>query len=357
MTTETSPLTPQQIDTYLRDGILVVDNLLSREEIIEAHQGLAQTLKDDYGVDVHDLEGTGHGLIEASSTNGAGGVLDIFYPDWKMKITTNETLFRMTCQLWKEAYCHTGESLEDLTNASSEVDGSKTTVENCDGDDSANKRKDDSFKWHPFGAFDHDKGYTFIDRIGYRIPTKIAESIGKQLTMTKDMSQPTQAPSNAKKITPKKKKPKSRAIQRSLTPHFDCCPEKYHDTTNKNKWRPIQCFVSLTDNLQPNTGGFEAVPGFHREFRSWVDDGRRFGRLSGDDEPLPESKSQTPHPQRCVGEYTHLSPSEDRALMQRVQHIPVMAGSEYIQSCFVPIFIKDKLSGCRFRVLFWWKRL
>mmetsp|Transcript_41185 Transcript_41185/g.74238 ORF Transcript_41185/g.74238 Transcript_41185/m.74238 type:complete len:326 (-) Transcript_41185:1125-2102(-) len=286
-----------------------------------------------------------------------GGVLDIFYPDWKMKITTNETLFRMTCQLWKEAYCHTGESLEDLTNASSEVDGSKTTVENCDGDDSANKRKDDSFKWHPFGAFDHDKGYTFIDRIGYRIPTKIAESIGKQLTMTKDMSQPTQAPSNAKKITPKKKKPKSRAIQRSLTPHFDCCPEKYHDTTNKNKWRPIQCFVSLTDNLQPNTGGFEAVPGFHREFRSWVDDGRRFGRLSGDDEPLPESKSQTPHPQRCVGEYTHLSPSEDRALMQRVQHIPVMAGSEYIQSCFVPIFIKDKLSGCRFRVLFWWKRL
>jgi hypothetical protein len=30
--------------------------------------------------------------------------LDIFYPEWKMKIAFNETLFRMTCQLWREAY-------------------------------------------------------------------------------------------------------------------------------------------------------------------------------------------------------------------------------------------------------------
>ncbi len=66
------PLTPQQIHTYLRDGILVVDNILSSEEIIEAQYGLASTLKEDYGVDVHDLESTGHNLVKASSTNGAG---------------------------------------------------------------------------------------------------------------------------------------------------------------------------------------------------------------------------------------------------------------------------------------------
>lgn len=37
--------------------------------------------------------------------------------------------------------------------------------------------------------------------------------------------------------------------------------------------------------------------------------------------------SKEPHPQPCVGEYTHLSPSLDRDIMQRVKHIPVRAGS------------------------------
>ncbi|KAL7524782.1 hypothetical protein ACHAXR_000713, partial [Thalassiosira sp. AJA248-18] len=277
----TEPLTSNQINTYLRDGVLVVDNLLSPEELLEAHEGLAQTLMETYGVNVHDLEGTGHKLVEASSTNGAGraqlainvivphnisqskfyvansmlpasyfntsgGVLDIFYPDWKMNIATNETLFRMTCQLWKETYCHAGEKLEELTSASSS--------------------DDTSFKWHPFGAFDCDKGYIYIDRIGYRIPTTLAVQIGKQLMRKKSTSHSAQQQSsaNSTKLLPtKKKKSKARPIQRSLTPHFDCCPENYDEIANKNKWRPIQCFVSLTDNAHPNTGGFEAAPGFH----------------------------------------------------------------------------------------------
>ena len=66
------PLTPDQISTYLRDGILVVDDLLTRREVIDAQRGLATTLMDKYGVNVHELEGTGCGLIRASSTNGAG---------------------------------------------------------------------------------------------------------------------------------------------------------------------------------------------------------------------------------------------------------------------------------------------
>ena len=67
-----APLTPQKIASYLREGILVVDNLLSPEELSSAHHGLVQTLRGDYGVDVHHLEETGHGLMGASSTNGAG---------------------------------------------------------------------------------------------------------------------------------------------------------------------------------------------------------------------------------------------------------------------------------------------
>jgi hypothetical protein len=74
-----SPLTPRQVDVYLRDGILVVDDLLSHEEVAEARLGLASTLLDDFGVDIRDLEGTGRNLADASSTNGAGTFLSRVY--------------------------------------------------------------------------------------------------------------------------------------------------------------------------------------------------------------------------------------------------------------------------------------
>jgi hypothetical protein len=220
----------------------------------------------------------------------------------------------MTCQLWKEAYCHDGESLEDML---------PTTEQDADN----------SFKWHPYGSFDCSRGHLvstdcskvikvdvqsysftdfvlvknkYIDRIGFRLPSKIAEQIGKEVIK--------EQPIDAKK--PVRKKYRSRPIQRSLTPHFDCCPETYHDITTKSKWRPIQCFVSLTDNFYPNTGGFEAVPGFHRQFRAWTQNGRRH---------KVQNSSQA-HPRPCVGEYTHINPTHDRDIMIRVKHVPVEAG-------------------------------
>ena len=103
--------------------------------------------------------------------NIPGGVLDIFYPEWKMKIAANEALFRMTCQLWKEAYCYSGEKLEDTRClTTTEDDGierlSEVCTVECDNYGDRNKHKraevlseDVSFMWHPFGAFDCNKGY------------------------------------------------------------------------------------------------------------------------------------------------------------------------------------------------------
>ena len=66
------PLSSEQIATYLKDGILVVDNLLTPHEIHDAQLGLVSTLQEEYGVNVHDLEGTGYRLMDASSKFGAG---------------------------------------------------------------------------------------------------------------------------------------------------------------------------------------------------------------------------------------------------------------------------------------------
>jgi hypothetical protein len=102
-----------------------------------------------------------------------------------MKIAFNETLFRMTCQLWREAYYHSGESLEDMMKSRRNTHGDNATSswggtdENDDhgmesyvqiggvndGADIENEMDCLSFKWHPFGAFDCDRGYIVSVRL------------------------------------------------------------------------------------------------------------------------------------------------------------------------------------------------
>jgi hypothetical protein len=258
-----------QIKTFLTDGVLVVENILTEEELERSVQGVSETLSRR-GVAVDDFnEVSGRALGNLSSTNGSGGVLDIFYEDWKMDISSNPRLFSITNQLWKAAYCHKGEAKQDLADS-------------------------DRFAWHPYEAFDCDKGYMYIDRIGYRLPTEVSEKVGGTVNSHK--------------------KKKARALQRSLTPHLDCCPDTLYE--NAAKWRPIQCFVSLTDNLEPNTGGFEAARGFHRTFDEWT-------RTRAP--ATVAQKEGSSH--ACVGEYTHIRPKEDREIMDSVCHVPVRAGS------------------------------
>jgi hypothetical protein len=241
-------LSRKQINTFLADGILVVENVLNSEELEHARDGLLGTLRR-YGVHFQDDPLTTKNLLDLSSTNGSGGVLDIFYQPFQLTISSHPKLWDITSQLWAAAYT-----------------------------------ADQIGPTHPYGPFDPTKGYMYLDRIGYRLPTVLAQAVGS----------------------------KKRPIQRSLTPHLDCCPETLY-SNEATKYRPIQCFVSLSDTLLPNHGGFEAVKGFHREFHTWDRRGSR--------------DSDGSNPPLCIGEYTHIRPKEDKAIMDRVEHVPVAAGS------------------------------
>lgn len=282
-------LNQSQIETYLKDGVLVVDNIFSEAELDEAKNGLIQSLRmrGIKSFDVNDEE-SAFAFQKLSSTNGSGGVLDIFHDDWKLKlIATHPKLFSITQQLWKAGYNCGGQSKESLPGHQ-------------------------QFQWHPYGGdvdFEN-KGYCYIDRVGYRIPTELAQEWGDRIHKRNTNTNSTTATS--------KKKKKMRSVQRSLTPHLDCCPDNLYENTNK--WRPIQCFVSLTDNLEANTGGFEAVlGGFHRTFDEWAR--HRNIKSSAND------MVTTSQPALCVGEYTHIRPKEDMEVMKRVYHISVKAGS------------------------------
>jgi hypothetical protein len=280
-------LTQLQIEKYLRDGVLVVDDIMCAEELKVARDGLHETLLH-HGVDTNDLENTAHHLQKLSSTNGSGGVLDLFYPSFKIDIGSNEKLFRATQQLWKASHAHNGESEHELILMGKQE------------------------RYHPFGKFDADKGYMYIDRLGYRIPTKIAQSVGEKMNPSPEGEQSKTKKSRA-------------AIQRSLTPHLDCCPDTYNSASKKSKWRPIQCFVSLTDNVEPNTGGFEAATGFHREFHQWATNRPPSTITHRDPKSGAKSKIEVTAP--CVGEYTHIRPKEDEHVMKSIFHVPVLSGS------------------------------
>jgi hypothetical protein len=277
-------LSDDQITTFLTDGVLVVDDLLSDTDVRDCLDGLKETLASP-SVNIDDLESSGHFLRSLSSTNGSGGVLDIsYYDDWKIRtISTNPSLLSMTQQLWKAAYL-TNTNKTPMESTSVNVDRGNSSI---------------------FGKFDCDKGYLYIDRVGYRLPTDLAEKLGANDT----------DPSINNAVSSKKRK--SLAIQRSLTPHLDCCPETFFSIVGKKKWRPIQCFVSLVDTTEPNQGGFEAAKGFHLLFDEWAK--KR--------QPTASTVDNIAKSTLCVGEYTHIRPKEDELVMKMIQHIPVKAGS------------------------------
>eukprot|EP00934_Nitzschia_sp_Nitz4_P007019 Nitzschia sp. Nitz4//scaffold41_size133979//109106//110206//NITZ4_003367-RA/size133979-processed-gene-0.265-mRNA-1//-1//CDS//3329551530//7009//frame0 len=279
-------LTEEQVNKFLSEGILVVDDVLTKSETLQALEGMQNTLHR-HGVESLDEEDidSAKRFSNLSSTNGSGGVLDIFYEPWKFEVATHPNLFAITQQLWEAAYCHKGETREEMN-------------------------PDEAFRWHPNGAFDCQTGFLYMDRVGYRLPSSLSQKWGNRIHPNK--------------------KPKARSVQRSLTPHLDCCPHQLHQDS---KWRPIQCFVSLTDNREPNTGGFEAAPGFHRDFDKWVST-RPPTLLSNKEKDGTTTTKSIPAP--CIGQYTHIRPKEDRDVMERVQHIPLKAGSAVLWDNRIP---------------------
>ena len=173
----------------------------------------------EYGVNIKDLSSTAKNARKLSSTHGAGGILDLFYPRWKIDLTLNNELYYLAyLKLFQGTY------------------GSYI---------SSNVNDNDNDVWaHPYKIEDQNKAFAHIDRIGCRFPDDIVQSFDSR-----------------------------RQFQRGLAPHMDCCPNDINGTGGKKfpRWRPIQCLLSLTSTLDKNEGGFECVPKFHRKFKQYYE--------------------------------------------------------------------------------------
>eukprot|EP01084_Bolivina_argentea_P211751 360123_1 len=92
-------LTTEQINEFKNNGVLVVPNVLNQQQISNSIQGLHESLLK-YGIDSNNLQETAKQLNTLSSTGGAGGIIDLFYPPFRLELATNETIFNIVTQLW-----------------------------------------------------------------------------------------------------------------------------------------------------------------------------------------------------------------------------------------------------------------
>lgn len=234
--------------------------------------------------DVHNLDETAGNLRSLSTTGGSGGVLDLFYPPWKLRLAQKPCFFSAISQLWAATYAATLPSTHHDEAPSpalpTHLDASNEEHDTNDGDPPK------TVYAHPYGPFDPNQGYFYLDRTGFRVPDHISQRHTKG----------------------------KRPLQRSLTPHLDCCPSALYSSDKQVKrWRPIQSFIALTDNHTPDTGGFECVKGWHRQFETWAQ--RR----------KPCGKTGKPAP--CVGDFTPIRPEEDADVIARFAPVLYPAGS------------------------------
>lgn len=262
---ETMSLTVEKIEQFIWDGVVVIENVIPQDEIDTIRSSFHDCLLS-LGVDSTNIEACLNELKSLSSTGGAGGILDIFYPPWRIQLGTDSRLFALISQLWSATYGMNHEYFP-----------------------------------HPYGPFDGTKGYTYIDRVGFRIPSTLAETLGSG-----------------------ERVPKNKFVQRSLTPHLDCCPHNmYNNDKEFPRWRPLQAFLSLTSNNDANSGGFECCKGFHREFDTFS-----FSRIPSFKSPELVSL--------CLGDYTHIRPREDQHIFERMESIQYPAGSLVIWDQRIP---------------------
>lgn len=249
----------EEVEEFRSRGLVVIKGVYTKEEVASISAGLHDHLLSSVGCDVSNLSGTAANLSKLSSTAGAGGILDVFYAPYKLAVNQDPRLFSLASELWRRTYAENKAPFS-----------------------------------HPFGEFDPSRGYMYVDRIGFRVPDSISDlhKGGK----------------------------KKKGLQRSLTPHLDCCPHKLYDGINK--WRPVQMFLALTDTVEPNQGGFEACHSLHNNFDDWVK--TRIGSRSTVSSSSGDSGAPEPPP--CVGSFTPIRPQEDADILRRIEHVPCEAG-------------------------------
>jgi hypothetical protein len=295
-----SILTAQQLESFRARGVLVVPGILSDAELAEARAGLRATLRRAglAGDDGWNSTSGRAALRRLQLTGGKGGIVDIYYDAWAMKVRTHPRLFQAMSELWAATWASGAPGFEAPPH------------------------------FQPFNA---SEGFAYLDRAAFRVPVPGAgarDSLQPGLVRRGSPATACLHQRNPGKHSPCAVCASDAAVRGAAQlPHFDACPVDLFGERGvgepASRWRPIQSSVSLTDvAATEHSGGFVAVPGFHRRF------GRYFEKWAG----VPPNSPGGVH---CGGQFSVLrgdgvrypGTGEDAALVRRLTPLAQPAGS------------------------------
>mmetsp|Transcript_6119 Transcript_6119/g.18468 ORF Transcript_6119/g.18468 Transcript_6119/m.18468 type:complete len:330 (+) Transcript_6119:2-991(+) len=142
---------PWYVEAFAKDGLVVVEDVLSAEGVAAAVRGFDESLRLR-GAEARD----GESLRRLSST--AGGVLDLFYEPWKLEATANNERY---ARIYRDLLRHTYARNEG--------------------------------EWrHPHGAIDAEFCFAHVDRVGCR-PSGHARFLSPHLDCCPDNMYPSDA--------------------------------------------------------------------------------------------------------------------------------------------------------------------
>jgi len=96
-------LDPKYIEEFVLNGIVVIPSIITPDLVEKTMRELEAFLLDQ-GCNPNNLEGTASTLSKLSSTNGSGGVLDVYYEAWKLRLNENPNIVGAVQSLWKHTY-------------------------------------------------------------------------------------------------------------------------------------------------------------------------------------------------------------------------------------------------------------
>ncbi len=141
----------QYIEAYKRDGVIVVPDLLSPEEVRMCREGMHNDLFA-WGVDYNNLEGC-LDKLKGIQTHQSGG-LPFHYSKWRvLQCALNEKLFELTCALWAETWAISAPGFE------------------C-----------------PWAPFEPNRGYAYLDSMNFRVPSALIGDCPAKLKLQKNLA-------------------------------------------------------------------------------------------------------------------------------------------------------------------------
>lgn len=150
----TADWTPH-IEQYKEDGVVVISQVLSSQEVLLCREGLHADLRSQ-GVNYSALDNyTSLNNLKKLQSHHSGGV-PFFYSPWQLKYChTNQILFEATRAIWAATWA---KGIQHFEN--------------------------------PFAPFDPSFGFTFLDSFGvsFRLPTQTAKTFQKTIGLHVDLN-------------------------------------------------------------------------------------------------------------------------------------------------------------------------